>query len=134
MKFLCAMMMNEPRGKGDWGAMSWPPEDLKAYAAYMAQFAAALKNGGKVDPADEHALLGEARVVRAGKGGTPEVTDGPFPEPKDFMAGYFIIDVESVEQAYAIAARASAAPGPRGVPLNLAIEVRELISTPPVDS
>ena len=67
---------------------------------------------------------GEARVVRAGKGGAPEVTDGPFPEAKEFLAGYWIVDVETPERAYAIAARASAAPGKGGVPMNMAIEVR----------
>ena len=50
--------------------------------------------------------------MRAGKDGPP-VTDGPFPEAKEFLAGYWIIDVESPERAYEIAARASAAPGPR---------------------
>jgi hypothetical protein len=75
----------------------------------------------------------QARVVRAGKGGGPEVTDGPFPEAKEFLAGYWIVDVESPQQAYEIAARASAAPGPGGAPLNLRIEVREVMSAPPVD-
>ena len=70
-------------------------------------------------------------MVRAGKGGAPEVTDGPFAEAKEFLAGYWIVDVESPQQAYAIAARASAAPGPGGVPLNIPIEVRQVMSAPP---
>ena len=70
------------------------------------------------------------RVVRAKKAERP-VTDGPFPEAKEFLAGYWIVDVESPKQAYAIAARASAAPGPGGAPMNLAIEVREVMSGPP---
>jgi hypothetical protein len=61
------------------------------------------------------------------------VTDGPFAEAKEFLAGYWIVDVESTEKAYEIAARASAAPGKGGVPLNMPIEVREVMSAPPVE-
>ncbi len=67
------------------------------------------------------------------KGGAPAVTDGPFAEAKEFLAGYWIVDVETTEQAYDIAARASAAPGKGGVPLNMPIEVRQVMSAPPVD-
>jgi hypothetical protein len=72
----------------------------------------------------------QAKVVRAGKDGAP-ITDGVFPEAKEFLAGYWIVDVESPEQAYAIAARASAAPGPGGAPMNMQIEVRQVMSGPP---
>ena len=72
-------------------------------------------------------------MVRARKDGTPEVTDGPFAEAKEFLAGYWIVDVERPERAYEIAARASAAPGPGGAPMNMPIEVREVMSAPPVD-
>jgi hypothetical protein len=131
MKFM--LMMNAPRGDGDWGVMTWPPEDLKAHITFMKRFAEELKDAGELVAAEGLASPGQARVVRAGKGGAPEVTDGPFPEAKEFLAGYWIVDVESREQAYAIAARASAAPGPRGVPLNLPIEVREVMSAPSIE-
>jgi hypothetical protein len=72
----------------------------------------------------------QAMLVRAAKDGTP-ITDGVFPEAKEFLAGYWIVDVESPERAYEIAARASAAPGPGGAPLNMPIEVRQVISGPP---
>jgi hypothetical protein len=76
----------------------------------------------------------QARIVRAGKGGgAPEVTDGPFAESKEFLAGYWIVDVESPAQAYAIAARISAAPGAGGKPIYIPIEVREVPSGPPVE-
>lgn len=65
------------------------------------------------------------------KGGKLSVTDGPFAESKEFLAGYWIVDVESPQEAYDIAARASAAPGPGGKPMNMAIEVREVMSGPP---
>lgn len=75
----------------------------------------------------------EARVVRAGGAGEPIVTDGPYAEAKEFLAGFWIVDVESTERAYAIGAEASAAPGKGGVPMNMAIEVRQVMSAPPID-
>jgi hypothetical protein len=74
---------------------------------------------------------GEAKIVRAGENGMPAVTDGPFPESKEFLVGYWIVDVDSAERAYEIAARASAAPGPGGVPLNMPIEVRQVMAGRP---
>jgi hypothetical protein len=72
----------------------------------------------------------QAKRVRAGKDGAP-ITDGVFPESKEFLAGYWIVDVENPERAYEIAAQASAAPGPGGSPINMAIEVRQVMSGPP---
>jgi hypothetical protein len=72
----------------------------------------------------------EAKLVRAGKGGAP-ITDGVFPESKEFLAGYWIVDVDSPYRAYAIAAKVSAAPGPGAAPLNMPIEVRPIMSGPP---
>ncbi len=125
MKFM--LMMNAPRGTGDWNVAKWAPADLQAHIGLE------LKNEGALVAAEGLAAPGQARVVRAGKQGKPEVTDGPFAESKEFLAGYWIVDVETPEQAYAIAARASAAPGPGGKPLNMAIEVREVMSGPPVE-
>ncbi len=76
---------------------------------------------------------GEAKLVRAGRDGAP-VTDGPFPEAKEFLAGFWIVDVDSPERAYELAAKASAAPGPGGAPLNMPIEVRRVGSAPPTDA
>jgi hypothetical protein len=131
MKFM--LMMHAPRGTGDWSVFKWPPEDLKAHINFMKRFGKELKDAGELVAAEGLAAPDQARVVRATKGGAPEVTDGPFPEAKEFLAGYWIVDVESPEQAYEIAARASAAPGPGGAPLNLRIEVRQVMSAPPVD-
>ena len=65
---------------------------------------------------------------------SPIITDGIFPESKEFLAGYWIIDVDSPERAYQIAAEASAAPGKNGVPMNMAIEVRQVMSAPAIDA
>jgi|SRR5689334_5619651 len=131
MKFM--LMMNAPRETGDWGIAHWRPEDFKAHIEFMKMFNQELKEKGDLVGAEGLAPPGQARLVRAGKDGTPEVTDGPFAESKEFLAGYWIIDVESPEQAYAIAARASAAPGPGGAPINMKIEVREVMAGPPTD-
>jgi hypothetical protein len=132
MKFI--LMMNAPRGKsGDWSVVNWTTDELKAHVGFMVRFNKELREEGVLVGAEGLASPREARIVRAGKGGAPEVTDGPFAESKEFLAGYWIVDVESPQQAYAIAGRASAAPGPGGKPLNMPIEVREVMSGPPVE-
>ena len=68
-------------------------------------------------------------VVWDGRG-APVVTDGPFPESKELLAGYRLVDVETADRAIEIAARASAAPGPKGEPIRQPIEVRLLLSAP----
>lgn len=131
MKFM--LMMNAPRGDGDWGVANWAPEDLTAHIQFMIRFAEELGAAGELVAAEGLASPGEAKFVRASKSGAPEVSDGPFAEAKEFLAGYWIVDVETPQRAYAIAAQASAAPGPGGKPLNMPIEVREVMSGPPVD-
>jgi hypothetical protein len=131
MKFM--LMMNAPRGTGDWSVATWSPEDLKAHIGFMKRFNKELSDAGELVGAEGLAAPGQAKIVRAGKRGAPEVTDGPFPEAKEFLAGYWIVDVENPKRAYEIAARASAAPGPGGAPLNMPIEVREVMSAPPVE-
>jgi len=131
MKFM--LMMNAPRGSGDWAVLNWPPEDLKAHINFMKRLNKELQEAGELVGAEGLAAPSQARIVRAGKNGAPEITDGPFAEAKEFLAGYWIVDVESPQRAYDIAARASAAPGKNGVPLNMAIEVREVMSAPPVE-
>jgi hypothetical protein len=129
MKFM--LMMNAPRGTGDWNVTQWSQDDFRAHIAFMKRFARELQEEGAWVTGEGLAPPGQARIVRAGSQGKPDVTDGPFAETKEFLAGYWIVDVESAEQAYAIAARASAAPGPGGKPLNMPIEVREVMSGPP---
>ncbi len=99
----------------------------------MFRFGKELSESGVLVGAEGLASPEHARVVRAGTRGAPEVTDGPFAEAKEFLAGYWIVDVETTEKAYEIAARASAAPGKGGAPLNMPIEVRQVMSAPPVE-
>ena len=132
MKFM--LMMNAPGGKGDYQVGDWSPDDFNAHIAFMHRFNKELTESGELAGAEGLAPPGEARIVRAGKSGLPAVTDGPFPEAKEFLAGYWIVSVDTPERAYEIAAKASAAPGPGGAPLNMPIEVRQVMSGPPPDA
>jgi hypothetical protein len=131
MKYM--MMMHVPRGTGDYEIFSWAPEDFQAHMAFLNQFNQELTAAGEWVDVQGLVAPREAKLVRAGKDGAP-VTDGPFPEAKEFLAGYWIVDVDSPERAYALAAKASAAPGPGGVTLNTPIEVRRVMSAPAEDA
>jgi hypothetical protein len=126
MKYM--LMMNT--GGGPYNVASWPRKDFQAHIAFMRGFATKLRESGELAAAEGLAGPDQARRVRADHDGKP-ITDGVFPEAKEFLAGYWIVDVESPERAYALAAEASAAPGPGGAPLNMAIEVRQVMSGPP---
>jgi len=126
MKYI--LMMNTM--KAGQGVPNWPQKDLQAHIAFMKSFAKDLHESGELVSAEGLSFPDQAKLVRAGKDGVP-ITDGVFPEAKEFLAGYWIVDVDSPERAYAIAARASAAPGPGGAPLNMPIEVRLVMSAPP---
>ena len=129
MKYI--LMMNTMKtGAEAFG--SWPKKDIQAHIAFMIGLNKELNESGELVSAEGLAVPAEAKLVRAGKNGAP-ITDGVFPESKEFLAGYWIVDVESAERAYAIAARASAAPGLSGVPMNMPIEVRQIMSGPPPD-
>ena len=129
MKYM--LMMNAP-GKTPYQIFSWPRPDVEAHIAFMREFAKKLSSNGELVSAEGLAGPDQAKLVRGGANGQP-VTDGIFPETKEFLVGYWIIDVDSVERAYAVAAEASMAPGPGGVPLHLPIEVRQVMSGPPTD-
>ncbi|HEV2272515.1 MAG TPA: YciI family protein [Acidobacteriaceae bacterium] len=126
MKFI--LMMNTM--KAGHGVPQWPKKDLQAHIAFMMSLNRELHERGELVSAEGLSFPDQAKVVRAGKDGLP-VTDGVFPESKEFLAGFWIVDVDSPERAFGIAARASAAPGPGGAPLNMPIEVRPIMSGPP---
>ena len=128
MKFM--LMMHAPRGSGEYQITQWKPEEFQAHIKFMKDLNAGLREAGELVGAEGLAPPGQARIVRAGEG-QPEVTDGPFAESKEFLVGYWIVDVENAERAYAIAGKASTAPGPGGKPLGIPIEVRQVMSPPP---
>ncbi|MBW3554711.1 MAG: hypothetical protein KY466_14450 [Gemmatimonadetes bacterium] len=126
MKYI--LMMHAPHGKtGDYQVKQWPREALEAHMAHMGRMHRELTESGELAGGEGLAPPAEAKVVRAGSNGAPVVTDGPFPESKEFLAGFWLVDVESAERAYEIAAETSAAPGPDGKPMNMAMEVRRVM-------
>jgi hypothetical protein len=127
MKYI---LMINTMGAGGTGFPGWSKNDIQAHIAHMQRLNKDLRDAGEFVLGEGLTFPDHAKLVRAGKDGTP-ITDGVFPESKEFLAGFWIVDVDTPEQAYAIAARASAAPGPAGVPLNMPIEVRPLMSAPP---
>jgi hypothetical protein len=129
MKFM--LMMNTPGG-GPYQVANWPRKDLEAHITFMKKFAIKLQGNGELVSAQGLAGPDQAKLVKAGADGEP-ITDGVFPETKEFLAGFWLVDVETAERAYRIAAEASMAPGPGGKPLHLNIEVRQVMSAPTVE-
>lgn len=127
MKF---MLIMQGTVKGYESLSTWSQEDFKRHIEFMHGFNQKLKDQGEFVMAEGLDLPHEARVVTAVPGGAPVVSDGPFPESKEFLAGYWIVDVPDAARAYAIAGEASAAPGKDGAPVCVPIEVRR-IGTPP---
>lgn len=130
MKYM--LIMNSPRD-GYTQYMNWPKQVLEANTAFMIAFSEKLKAAGELVGAEGLASPLRAKRVRAGKNGIP-ITDGVFPESKEYLAGYWIVDVDSPERAFALAAEASTAPGDTikaadGATIDhLWIEVREIMS------
>ena len=130
MKFM--MMMHAPRGDGEYQISSWKPEEFRAHINFMMEFNKELSAAGEFVAAAGLAPPGPAKLVRGGPSGET-ITDGPFAESKEFLVGYWIIDVDSEQRAFDLAAKASMAPGPGGKPLHIPIEVRQVMSVPPTD-
>ncbi|MEU4575341.1 YciI family protein [Nonomuraea sp. NPDC023979] len=107
----------------------WTPEELAAHVQYMRDFADRLVESGEY--VDSRALSPEGTFVRYDGEGRPPVTDGPFAETKDLIAGWMLIDVESYDRALELAAELSAAPGAGGEPVREWLEVRPLLSDAP---
>jgi hypothetical protein len=107
----------------------WTPEEISDHVQYMRDFAARLRSTGEY--VDGQALAPEGEWVRYDGDGRPPVTDGPFAETKDLIAGWMIIDVESRDRAVELAGELSAAPGSGGKPIHEWLEVRPFMSEPP---
>lgn len=113
----------------------WTPEEIKAHIVFQQTLVAGLADAGELVGAEGLAGPELAKIVTfGGDGAAPVVTDGPFPEAKEFLAGYYMVDVETPERAYEIAAKASSAPGPNGAPIYERIEVRQVMGAPDVEA
>lgn len=130
MKYM--LMMTFPHA--DWKVSRielWPEQDVKAHMEYLGRLNHDLVESGEFVQVQGLTGPEAAIMVRARADGSPAVTDGPFPESKEFLAGYLIVDVDSAQRAYEIAARWSAGPGPGGTALNLPVEVRLVMGQMP---
>jgi hypothetical protein len=111
----------------------WAPEDIKAHIDFQIALNDELLKRGEL--VDAQGLTGpdQAKFVVSDGKSAPVVTDGPYPESKELLAGFRFIDVESLDRAIEIAAQASAAPGFRGEPIRDHIEVREVMGAPDLE-
>ncbi|SFW91809.1 YciI family protein [Amycolatopsis australiensis] len=107
----------------------WTPEEISAHVQYMQDFAARLEETGEF--VDTQALAPDGVFVRNDGEGRPPVTDGPFAETKDLIAGWVVIDVDSYERALELAGELSAAPGAGGKPVQEWLELRPIYGTAP---
>jgi len=108
----------------------WPADAITEHIAFQHTLGAELTESGELVDGQGLADPSQAVFVKWDGQGSPVVTDGPFPESKEFLAGYWTVDVESRERAIEIAAKASAAPGPDGRPIQQVFEVRQVMDAP----
>jgi hypothetical protein len=130
MKFM--LLQHYGRVEGDVPPITeWAPEDARAHIDFQINMNAELRERGEL--VEAQALTGPelAKFVLV-TDGAPVVTDGPFAESKELLAGWRMVDVESEERALEIAAQASEGPGPNGKPIRQQIEVRQVMG--PIES
>lgn len=108
----------------------WTPGEVKVHIEFQQTLNQELMESGELVDAQGLAGPEAAKFVVSDGAGTPVVTDGPFPESKELLAGFRLVDVETAARALEIAAQASAAPGQNGLPIRQRIEVREVLSAP----
>ncbi|HEX5578295.1 MAG TPA: YciI family protein [Candidatus Limnocylindria bacterium] len=125
------LIVNFQGGAVDTPMEEWKPEEVQAHLDYYRALNAELRASGELLETAVLAGPDVAKVVTSNGKGAPVVTDGPFQEFKEWLAGYQIVDVESEARALEIAGRISAVPGPNGVPLEQPIQVRELMESSP---
>jgi hypothetical protein len=106
----------------------WTPDEVEAHIAYMNDFAARLEGTGEF--VDGQALAPRGMWVRYDGENKPPVTDGPFAETKDLIAGWMVIDVDSEARAIELAGELSAAPGAGGAPIHEWLELRPFLTGP----
>ena len=113
---------------------TWAPEDVRRHIQFQQDLGAELVASGEFVDGQGLAWPDTAKFVRSDGVSTPVIVDGPFAESKEFLAGYWIVDVDRPERAYEIAAKVSSAPGPGGAPMITPVEVRQVMCAPPVDA
>ncbi len=126
------LVVNFEAGVVDTPMEEWKPEEITAHLDYYRALHKELVDSGELVESEVLSPPDLAKIVTS-NGTAPVVTDGPFQEFKEWVAGYQIVDVESEERALEIAAKISAVPGPDGVPLEQPIHVRQIMTSGPSD-
>ena len=129
MRFMVQMNVKQ----GPYQMEGWSPEDVQRMVGFMNDLNRELKATGQFGVAEGLVSPDQARLVVANGDGSPSVTDGPFAESKEFIAGFWIVNVKDADEAYKFAARVSSCPGPGGKPLNMPVEVRQVGEAPKTD-
>ena len=129
MKYL--IMMTHAADKDPQSDNQWTSEEIKASGAHMWQIHQELADAGELIAAERLAGPDTGKIVTSDGASAPVITDGIYPEAKEFLAGFWMIDVDSEQRAIDIAARTSAAPGPGGKPTRSRIQVRPIMAAPP---
>lgn len=119
----------EPVSGTDTPMEQWTEQEVTDHVAFMNHVADTLRERGEY--VDSQALAPQGSFVRYDGEDKPPVTDGPFAETKDLIAGWMVIDVESVDRAHEVAAFLSSAPGAGGAPIHEWLEVRPFLGEPP---
>jgi hypothetical protein len=129
MKYMLLMQATHSQWN-TFGTMA--PEEIGAHIKFMMNLNKELAAAGELVDAQGLTPPQQAKIVHAGPGGAPVVTDGPFPEAKEFLAGYWLLECKSPERAIEIAAYISTAPGKGGAPMNFPVELRSVGEAPKV--
>ena len=124
----CLMRPRYGRAESGMGRLfEWSAADIEAHIEFQIALNRELDALGELVDAQGLAGPEAARFVTSDGQGPPVVSDGPFPETKELVAGYRLIEVATPERAIEIAARISAAPGIAGAAIRQPIEVREVL-------
>jgi hypothetical protein len=92
---------------------AWSSEDVTAMHAFMGAWNHELVESGEFVDARGLAAPAHTRRIHGLQDGVPLVTDGPYPETEEVLAGYTIVECDSFDRATEIAARVTQSPSPR---------------------
>ena len=130
MKYLLLKhYVGAPAPRNDCAMDQWSPQEIDDHVRFMQDFASRLEESGEF--VDAQALAPSGLWVQYDGQGRPPVTDGPFAETKDLIAGWMVIDVDTEERAVELAGELSAAPGKDGEPIHEWIELRPFLTDLP---
>jgi hypothetical protein len=125
------LIVNFQPGVAETPMEDWKEEEVEAHLDYYRALGRELEGTGELVASEVLAGPDLAKIVTFDGITAPVVTDGPFQEFKEWVAGYQIVDVESEARAIEIAAKISSVPGQGGRPTEQPIIVRQIMDTSP---